>query len=520
MSKKELINILYQNISEADYYTLGVAIHKTHKKKKMKIKNTFLEDIYKDRSREMVVKKSTQSGISEYLIVRSIARARQKKNIFYVLPTFDLKNAFVKERFYKSLLYTNYYQQLLKENETRNADSMSMIMLGGGTIAFVGSNTEVAFISYPADDVYIDEYDKCNQQNIAMAPERQSASDDKYSIKIANPTFNNFGIDTEYKNSDQKKWFIKCDGCGKYIHPDFFKHVVREEAEGIYVIRDKEFDRFSGNDIKPICHKCNKPYNRKKYGIWVKQQEHIISGYQISKMFSSTEKLYELVDKLEKGLTNEIWLQRLYNGDLGLSFTAKGACIDTDMLNKCVRDYVLIKESKNPCIMGIDVGKVFNIVIREVLPDGRLKAVYIGEEPDIKDVYDLYTRFNVKCAVIDAMPESRLSKKFAYNFKGAFRCYYGTDKKDNINIQSKIVQTDRTQILDSVKEAIIIQKYLLPKNAQNIKNYYRHMCASTRYFDEKRNKYIWTEGNEPDHYFHAEAYCLIAYRILSMIKGV
>jgi len=520
MSKQEFKNIIDINANEADYYTLAVALHKTHKKKKLKLQGTFLEAIYRDTNRYMVIMKSTQCGISEYLIVRAIARTRQGKNIFYVLPTFDLKNQFVKERIDKSIAFTQYYRSLINKGDRKFTESTSLKMLLNGTMAYVGSNTEVAFVSFPADDAIIDELDQCNQDNLTMVPDRQAASEDKYTVKVANPTLNNFGIHEEYTNSDQKKWNTKCSNCGKYIYQDFFEHVVRQIDDNVYIYRDKDFDPLGDKDILPICNHCNKPYNRKASGEWVKTQEHRHSGYQISKMFSTAVELRELTDKLQKGLVNDIEMQRLYNSDLGLPYVAKGSKVDELMLDSCiVPDFIIPRKNEYRCVMGIDVGSVFNVVIREILPDGRLRLVFADEiySDDGKELYELYKNYEVVCAIIDGLPETRLSKKFSREFSGAFICYYGTEKKDSVNAKDKIVTVNRTQTLDAVKEYFLTQTFLLPTNAKDIKNYYEQLTASTRVLNEKNKKYEWQEGSKADHYMHAEGYCLTAKRILSMI---
>ena len=521
MIKKKLNfkKIIYKKISEMDTYEFAVAFHKTHKREKLKIVGTYLEEIYKDNSRIKNIKKSTQCGISEFLIVWTIKRASEGKMVFYVLPTFELKNQFVKERFDKSISFTYYYKSLLRYSERKFTESTSMKQIKDGTIAFVGSNTEVAFLSFAADDVIIDELDKCNQDNIKMAPERQANSDDKYTLRVANPTFVEKGIDLFFKNSDKRYWNIKCPHCNKYLVPDFFKHVVREIDDNIYIIRDTNYDPENDKDILPICDNCEKSFDRKASGIWVPTQKHDERGWEISKMFSTFVTLRELVDRFNDGLLDDVAMQRFQNGDLGKAYTAKGAKIDEEMLNKCIiPDFIIPKKYEYACVMGVDVGSMLNIVIREILPDGRLRAVYIDEQREENILYELLQKYNIVCAVIDGLPETRLSKKFANSFNGGFMCFFGSEKKDKVSINDKTVTVNRTQMLDAVKEYILTQTMLLPSNVKGIKNYYDQIKASTRVFNEKRNCYEWLEGNNPDHYFLAEGYCITAKRILNIVN--
>jgi len=509
MSKTTVKNILNMDINTADFYTIATTVHKNHKKKKLKIKGTYLEALYKDTNRVIKVKKSTQAGVSEWLAIRAIIRARDGLNVFYVFPTYVLKNQFVKERINKSIMYTRYYSDLQKNDDSRIFESLDMKMFGKGTIAFVGSNSQVSFLSFPADDVIIDERNQCNEENIGMAKDRQGNSKDKTNVIVANPTYEGFGIDLDYEESNQNKWCIKCS-CGEWVFPDFFKHVLKEIDDKTYIIRDKNFDPHKTKDVNPICHKCGKAFNRLATGEWVPHNKHNDSGYHISKLFAGTVTLREMVDRFDTGLKDENEMQHCFNNDMGLSYTAKGAKIDDSLLNSCVRDYNMPDNSTDIHIAGIDVGNMFNIIIADV----NLHVHYVGETPDIKDIIMLIKKYNVRMFVIDAMPEKRTATKLVYSMKRGFMCFYSNSKKNlTYDLEERTLSVDRTFTLDAVKESIVTEGIKLPQNAKTIKNFYEQMTSSTRVFDEKKKTYDWVH-NKPDHYFHAMAYLLLAKKIL------
>ncbi len=466
-----------------------------------------------DRNPYIVVKKSTQCGISEWLLVETIMGARDV-SVFYTLPTDTLKNRFVQNRFDRSVEFTPYYQALLRREEYHKSSSTSLKHLGRGAIAFSGSNSTAPFTEFPADWFIVDELDECDQDNLIMGEERLSASTRKRQIKVANPTLSGFGIDTEWRESDQKEWYIRCSSCGHEFHPDFFKNVVRQVSDDTFVVIDKNYK--GNNDINPICEKCGKPFDRFAPGEWIVQNPAgRKSGYHISKMFSGTVTMRELVDRFNKGLSNDSVLARFYNADLGLAFTAKGARIDTLMLDECVRDYGMPDiMTSGVSVMGVDVGKVMHVRINEITANGSMKAVYIGTVKDEQEVADLYRRYRVRIAVVDAMPEYRMSRRLCSRFKGFFMCYYGGDRVERVDIVKKEVTVPRTPALDAVKEAIITQQVFYPRNAASIPDFYDQMTASTRVYDEDRDRYHWDEGNAADHYFHAECYAILAKRIM------
>jgi len=513
-----------------NYPILFVAInyHKNHKGKHLTFENhAYLKELYLDKSDHLVIMKSTQCGITEYLVILSIMSAKQGRSVFYVLPTYELKNRFVKNRIDKTIEYTKYYQALLQTREgfRKFSESSSLKHIGTGAIAFVGSNSPVAFIEYPADDLIVDELDQCHQGNLSMAVERLSASEHKKQFYISNPTYEDFGIDNEFKKSDMKKWFIKC-GCGNWINPDFFSHVLRKVDESTYILLDKEWTRESGKDIRMVCDKCHKPFNRFSNGFWIKENNRsLISGYHISKLFSSNVTVLEIVDRFEEGLKNDSKLERFYNGDLGLPFTSSGSKITKSMLDECRDNYVMPDSSDGPSVMGIDVGSKLHVRISEIINNGssrKLRAVYIGAVDTEEDVRDLYNLYNVRIGVIDSLPETRLSKKICL-LRGMFRCFYSeTLKKDSLDPKNKILTVRRTPHLDAVKEAIMDRTIILPGNAGTLKplmpdgqsEYYSHMTASIRVFETEKQRYKWVEGSKADHFFHAEAYHLLALKIL------
>lgn len=500
--------------------TLGIALghHRTHKNLPITFDDhPYLVDIYSDPSPRIVVQKSTQSGLSEWMLISTMARAIAGRSIFYVLPTEVLRNRYINNRVDLSIQYTKLYQKAAKGGEGGGSSSVTLKHIGKGAIAFVGSNSPAGFTEYPADDLFIDELDQCNQANLEMGWERLSASKDKRTIEISNPTVNGYGIDLRYAFTDKKVWEIKCLHCRKWFTPDFFKHVVQEVDAGVFVIRDKAWQKGMNRDIRPICE-CGKPYDRFSVGRWIPTGTGDGSGYQISKMFSTAVTIEEMIDRFSRGLDNPVVMQRFYNGDLGFAYTAAGAKITEDVLNSCVSNYNMPAKSAGPCVMGIDVGTFFHIRIDEVLPDRKLRAVYIGKVREEDEVVELFRRYNVRFGVIDAMPEKRIAKKIVYRTKRMMMCYYTAGKGDTYNLKAMTLSVDRTETLDYVKESLLTGQQILPAEAANIPEYYDQMTAATRVYDDDKQAYAWTEGSKPDHYHHAEAYKNLAYKYFILAK--
>ena len=221
----------------------------------------------------------------------------------------------------------------------------------------------------------------------------------------------------------------------------------------------------------------------------------------------------ELVDRFNDGLIDIDILQRFYNGDLGLPYTAAGSKIDKEMLDRCIADYTMTGSTLGACVIGIDVGTMLHVRINRVCPDGKLQAVYIGSVRDENEINDLFDKFKIVAGVIDANPERRMAERLCRRNRGLFRCYYGEVKNDTVDSIKKTITVDRTAALDNVAAMIVARNLILPKNAESIEDYYEQMQASTRLFMSSGNKgsgtYKWVESGA-DHFFHSEAYALLA----------
>jgi hypothetical protein len=507
---------------------LALKHHKTHKNKYLDFKkHSYLKAIYLNKNVYMVIVKSTQCGVSEYLIVRSIGKAIQGKSIFYVLPTYNLVTRFVRNRIDKTIGNTNYYKMLEKVSKevanSKRSESMSLKDIGKGNIAYIGSNSTAGFIEFPADEYIVDEYNECDQDNIEMGWERLSHSEDRTQIKISNPTIEGYGIDVEYDDTKQFTWKIKHD-CGKWIGFDWFKQAVRQVDKGTYIIKDNKWDWDMNRDINLICEHCGKAIDRYQEGVWVPTYKNRLKdGYRISKLFSGNVQIKEIMERFNKGLKNNIILQRVYNADFGMSYTAEGAKITKKMLDDILGNHRNGNIQSGFGIIGIDVGNVLNIVIGYLLPNMKIKIAYIGEAAtELSEIEKLIKMYNIKIGVIDALPEQHFVNKAKNRFGWMFSCYYQDSKSAPVdNIRN--VGVGRTTTLDELMEMIISKNIILPVNAESIPKFYSQMQASTRIFEELRNTkkvegaYVW-KHSQPDHYHHAMNYLLIARKLIAVLK--
>lgn len=507
---------------EKKEYPLWLAIHhhRTHTNKQLTLQNhAYLKEILMDKSRYRVYKKSTQGGVSEGLIIISYSAAVKGSVVFYVLPTHQLMERFVSNRFEKSMMFSTYYREQRSKGRSKELsreliDNRSLKDIGLGVISFAGSMSDVPFVEIPADWLIVDEADSCDPARLEMAKERLGHSSDPHEIYVGNPTFLGSFLDRKFAESTMSRWHVHHE-CGHWINIDFFEHVVKQVGDNEYVIRDSEYDPSTGEDIQPICDKCGKPFNRFSDGTFVDFKESAISGKQMSRVFSGTSPLFKMVDKFSKALENDYKMQRFYNSELGESYVSKGAKITDDTIAACIKPYLMPNGCATPCAMGIDVGNEMHVVIHQLLPEKLRRLVFKGTVKDAEEVFELWKRYSCKFGVVDAHPETRLSKRLVATISGMAMCLYIHGVKDSMD-KEKVLRVDRTSALDELKEVYALQQIEVPQNVFQLKDFTDHLKASTRIFDEKANTYKWVETGA-DHYAHASVYALKAEKLIYML---
>ena len=250
----------FNGFLESEHFPLWLFVnhHRTFTNKKMTLnQHYYLKEFLTDRTSQRVVKKSTQGGISECLIILAWSAAFQGNTVLYVLPTHLLMQRFVSNRFEKSILYSPYYRSQRSVGRAKDmqgkkdVDNRALKDIGSGVVSFAGSGSDVPFIEIPADWIIVDEADLCDSKRLELAKERLGHSHNPHEIYVGNPTYQGSFLDEKFKESTQGEWYIKAD-CGHRVKLDFFEHVVRQEDDDTYILRDKDFEFNTGQELKAI----------------------------------------------------------------------------------------------------------------------------------------------------------------------------------------------------------------------------------------------------------------------------
>ena len=517
--------------------------HKNTKGEPMNFEdNPHLTEIYENMAKDLVIQGSVQSYKSEFMIIDQFACAMEGLSVFYVLPKYESRNAYVQNRIDRCINTVPYYKKLVGAGQF---DNQAMKHIGKGVIKYVGSNVAGDFVEFPADVLFVEEVDQCNMDNLHMANDRLRASRYQFKRRVGNPSFKGTGINYYFEKSTKKKWYTPCGTCHKQNELDWFKVIVEpiRDIEGVvtdYKLRDKDWS--AGKEIRPICQFCNMPYSRhSKDGKWIAEKPNELrEGYLMTMLLSNRNSVADMWQTFQEAIGDEHKMQLFYNSLLGLTYEAHGSKVTPELIKKHIQKYRLhhegetsfvptselkLKQRKKYCSMGVDVGKMFDVRISEVDEmTGSRKMVFTGKVKHKSDLIKLGIDYNVEACIIDSMPETRIAREFQEEAPFyVWLCRYGGEGGDgHVKWDSKMmnVNCDRTWLLDKTFAEIKKGRNIFPENVESAINgvLLKEMCGTVRAAeqDKKGNtKYIWSKCQ--DHQRHADGYDYLASTL--MVSG-
>ena len=482
----------------------------------------YLAEIYQRVAIEKVIKKAAQMGASEFAVSYALWTADVRGGtVLYVFPTDTHVSDFSSARIGPAVEASPYLSQIVVSANSptgkRGADRVGLkrvrdrfVYLRGARVNKDGSAPQLKSID--ADAVVLDELDEMDPRAPVIAHHRLGHSSMKEELKVSTPSYYNRGVDAAYALSDQRRWFLRCEGCG---HWQFLTidHVVQEWDE---LERPVAWHGQKDGRAYCACEKCGRELNRLGQGAWVPTHpEREIAGYHLTKLFSPTAKVLSIVQTLRS--VDQTVRRECFNQDLGEAFTPTGGKLTDAELDACLRDYAMKRVEDERPSMGVDIGSVHHVVIRGAVDSEtgerplRL-AVTVG---NFDEIIRLIKEYKVKTCVIDGEPETTKAREVqtAVGKNIVWLADYPPNGLDDIeptrwDKRTKRVLIDRTRLLDDTSARFRTQENTLPANAKNIQFYYSQLKAPTRVLGEDYVVRYIEDG--PDHFMHAENYCTAA----------
>lgn len=484
----------------------------------------YLIDIYRCPAREIVVKKAAQVCISEWLISAAFHACDERElDVFYVMPTDGDVSDFSQARFGPALEASPYLASIVVAGGSdaagkRGADKVTLKRIGDSFLYFRGGQVNREgkarqLKSVPADVLMLDELDEMDKRTPEIARKRLGHSDVAEVRAVSTPTFPGRGIDAVWRESDQREWFFKCHRCGEWQVITIEQIVTAFDSLG----RPTAWHGQKEGRAFAACRKCGQELDRRGQGAWAAAfPGRETAGFHPTKLSVPWVNLLEIVQNLHT--VDETKRRETVNQDLGETYTPRGGQLTEDILDECRRDYGHGPAVNERPVMGVDVGKVLHGVIRggRGPETGAWAQRWAGEIESWEELGRVMLRFDVRAAVIDALPETTKAREFQAGRPGVYLAYYTNQKTGSKRLEPMqwdekegVVNLDRTRTLDQTFARFYEGLNTLPANAREIKDYYDHLKAPVRILEEDsrgQQRAVYVEDG-PDHYAHAENYC-------------
>lgn len=502
-----------------------------------------LAEIYDDDHAHIVVIKPAQVGVSELAITRALhaldvgaafwKTGKAGLNVGYLFPTQDALSKFSKER----ISGVKQESPELARLFVGEFDDVGFKQCRDSYLYMQGAWSETSLLSFAADVLILDEFDRMDPAAIALARKRMRASLVKRELDISTPTLPNRGIHAEYLQSDQRVWEVPC-ACGAWSELDFFRDV---RADGVpyevWKLWSKEALRRA--DMTVACPACGSDMDRFAAGRWVDRAPDVVGirGYWVPALCFPTVTLTELaVAAVDESPTAR---SEFYRSDLGLPYEPAGSRITTDMLKQLSHELpggVLPPAAWRSTTMGVDVGARWHYRVSSIGPGGDVYVRAMGSVTSWEALDELMRNFRVRQCVIDAQPETHGARDWAARHSGkVLLAYYPgpvalkgelyRKKKNNKGEdEDGVIDINRTMAMDGVYSAVATAAEHWPAMIHNDPEVDAHMRAPVRVtrVDEHGQDLAEWIHTTPDHFFHTAVYDRVARAALpkSSLAGV
>lgn len=486
------------------------------------------------RAREAVMKKAAQIGASGYQIRWAMRRAEQfGDRVIYFFPTDDDVSDFGDQRIEPSIQESEY---LLKRIPAHFVRHKHLKRIGRGDVSLRGTQSKTAVQSVDADALVFDEYDFLNQKNLAQAERRvagaQAAGRTPRIRRFGYPTIPGYGIDALYERSDKRVWHVECPACGLVQDLQWGANMRwrgRDDDEDRVrrLGRDEDYEDY--RDVVEAwraCRECEQTFEEDEHrvireGRWIAlRPDSDLIGFHASRLIVPFTDLIELVRNSRK--TNPTDLEAFYNNDLGLAWVPAEAML-TEADIDAAAAYGLDEPQSQALprqinVMGVDVASERDLSawVDELTPDGRQRAIWLGEPRDFQEVVELIRRFKPASVVIDSMPERRQARAVAATFPGIvyLAAYTDLDHADAFKYDPKknLITINRTEAIDAFMDGIRqARRNPLRRMPPRFKSQLMSPKRRTELDSKERPHRVYVAtGPDGDDYAHAGVYGLVA----------
>ena len=484
------------------------------------VKYPFIPQVIDEHAPRITIIKGAQMGFTIACIMRALEDAKQGayRGVGYFFPTESEVSDFAKARFGPMMtnnpeIWGKYVQDTDSASLKRVVDTFLYFRGMGQRGSGAATRSTSKLKSIPLDRLYLDERDEMEDTRVDAAMHRLDGSLDPEVVILSTPTLPGYGVDLDYKDSNQCVWLWKCQRCNEWgslelSYPDCI--VEPHNKEPYYQ-----------------CMKCKKPLDRVK-GQWVAlypdRTHHL--GYWVSQLASPTRTATHVVLAAEEA--ERTGRRREFeNQVLARAYAEVEDEVTEAQLIDILRDEPRPLRHEGPACMGVDPGKIMHYEVRVRLNDEDTEQIARGSCDSYEELSRIAKKYNVTVGVMDQGFDPTAVRKFVKEHNGWYGCLYVNAKKTDPNWDHKerVVKVGRDWLLDLAHKEIIEKRLSLyakdaewPEYVKQMTNLKRAVTENPK-TGEKKAVWIVTGGVKNDHLRHAGCYARLAQTRVPLAKS-
>ena len=492
----------------------------------------FQIQIVDDPANVLGVMKCSQVGVSELMARWAFAYLCKfhRTTAIYTLPTTGQVRKFSPGRLDPIIEGSPYLQTMIDEG----VNNSELKKIGDSFLYIAGTFTQKGAISVPARVLVNDEVDFSDPVTMTSFLSRLGHEADGGIRRLfSTPTVEGVGISKFMATSSRARYGVKHKACGKWVFPIFLRDVEIpgfEDHIDQFTKEDLADPRYRPKESLIRCPGCGAEITPENFADvearqWVAEspdaEEH---GHYVAPQdcpaFKATPKV---IHKLSEYRRFADWV----NFDVGDVYEDAENSFLEKAIDASPRSQ--IGHRVQGCIMGVDVGKMSNIVVGKPAGRRRIDVVHLerfkasASDTLLDRITQLHEEFGVIKGVIDAGPDLATPPGYVEwaEMGEAYACYYSRGMKVtslshiHVNDAEGIVTAARTESIDRLAKLVNSSSIGFPISAEmkTVKDHLRAM-KRVKSYNAHGDEVINWQNTGPDHYAHALNYMNIAYDLL------
>lgn len=492
--------------------------------------------ILKDQSREKVIRKCSQVGITELSVRNALAKCALIKGfvVGYTMPTFTMANVLMRTRVDPIISESAYLSSMIHPT-LDNADLKAFT--NGSFIHMKGSQTGSTALSVKMDMLVHDEVDASDPEILALYQSRLTHSIYKEKIMLSTPTLPGRGIDSMFAHSRRHFNMVKCEHCNEWFAPSYYDHVVIPGCDKpLGEITKANLHRYNYQKAYLACPKCGgAPSLLPEHREWVcenLEDDFVAAGYQISPFDAPTVISPAYLVEASAQYARQV---DFVNQNLGLPAEDSESNISAKELYAHLIDVPQGSVGRRVC--GIDLGMTCYITVGQIAPDGQLVVIEYLPVPvhQLRDKYREVARTHrLMMTVCDMLPYTETVIALQQEFKNFFGAIYTQGKglepftvkekdpdfKDGV-AGVRQVNVSKNVAMDSLMNSIRANMLWKVKCARD--DEWVTMCSAMsrvkRWTPTDELVLDWVKpADGQDHAWHSLLYCWVAAQMVGVAR--